>query len=140
MSDAADLAPDLLHTLEEVAEALSAMAVGDPEPYRRCWADTNDSTLYGAFGTIERGRESIDETLGWVAGRFANGELAPHYDVIHAYGDLAYTVGREVGTAQLDGAEPKPIMIRVTHIYRRIEGRGWCIVHRHGDHPPELER
>lgn len=116
------------------------MAAGDPEPYRRCWADTDDSTLYGAFGTLERGREAIDETLGWVASRFSEGELQPHYDAVYASGNLAYVVGREVGMTRLDGGELKPIFIRVTHVYRLIEGQGWKLVHRHGDHPPVLVR
>lgn len=136
----ADLPPDLVAALDAVGEALAAMAAGDPEPYRRCWADTGDSTLYGAFGTIERGREAIDETLGWVASRFAGGTLTPHYDVVHASGDMACTVGSEIGETRLDGAEASPLVIRVTHVYRRIEGQGWRIVHRHADHPPRLER
>ncbi|WP_166674012.1 DUF4440 domain-containing protein [Rathayibacter sp. PhB151] len=135
-----ELPPDFVLALGVVGEALAAMAAGDAEPYRRCWADTADSTLYGAFGTIERGRAAIDETLGWVAGRFAGGGLTPHYDLIHVAGDLAYTVGREIGATRIDGRETAPLVIRVTHVYRRIDGQGWRIVHRHGDHPPHLER
>ncbi|WP_230672620.1 YybH family protein [Rathayibacter sp. Leaf248] len=136
----ADLPADLVAAIARVEEALVAMAAGDADPYRRCWADIDDSTLYGAFGTIERGSAAIDETLGWVASRFADGELRPHYDVVHASGDLAYTVGRELGSTRLDGGEPRPLVIRVTHVYRRFDGRGWKLVHRHGDHPPRLER
>lgn len=135
-----ELPPDLVAALDADGEALAAMAAGDPEPYRHCWADSAGSTLYGAFGTIERGREAIDETLGWVASRFASGTLAPHYDVVHASGDIAYTVGREIGSTSLDGAVAAPLLIRVTHVYRRIDGQGRRIVHRHGDHPPHLER
>ncbi|SMH50251.1 Ketosteroid isomerase homolog [Rathayibacter oskolensis] len=140
MSDPAQLPPDLVRAIDAVGEALVAMAAGDPEPYRRCWADSDDSTLYGAFGTIERGRAAIDETLGWVAGRFAEGELRPRYDVVHASGDLAYTVGLEIGSTRIDGEEARPMLIRVTHVYRRFGEQGWRIVHRHGDHPPRLER
>jgi len=50
----ADLPADLLAAIAQVEEALAAMAAGDADPYRLCWADTDDSTLYGAFGTIER--------------------------------------------------------------------------------------
>lgn len=138
--DLSVLPPELAAALAAVDTALSAMAAGDSEPYRRCWADSADSTLYGAFGTIERGRADIDETLGWVAGRFADGELHPHYEVVHTSGDLAYTVGQETGTTRLDGGEVRPLVIRVTHVFQRIDGQGWRIVHRHGDHPPALER
>ncbi|PPF23837.1 DUF4440 domain-containing protein [Rathayibacter rathayi] len=135
-----DLPADLVAALAAVEAGLAAMAAGDPEPYRRCWADSTDSTLFGAFGTIERGRAAIEETLDWVAGRFADGMLRPHYDIVHAAGDLAYTVGHETGETRLDGGELKPVAIRVTHVYRRFDDQGWRIVHRHGDHPPALER
>jgi ketosteroid isomerase-like protein len=48
-------------------------------------------------------------------------------------GDLGYTVSVERGTARLPGqTEPVPMVLRVTHVHRRIDGR-WRVVHRHAD-------
>jgi ketosteroid isomerase-like protein len=123
--------------LGRTASALAAMGAGDAAPYQECWAPTEDVTLFGAFGTIERGHADVMATLDWVASRFSGGVLTPEYDVVHVDGGSAYTVGFERGVVRIDGGEPAAITIRVTHVYRRIDDV-WCIVHRHGDHPPAL--
>jgi ketosteroid isomerase-like protein len=59
--------------------------------------------------------------------------------VVHASGDLAYTVGFERGPASVDGGPEREMVIRVTHIYRRF-GEEWMLVHRHADFPPAEQR
>jgi ketosteroid isomerase-like protein len=54
-------------------------------------------------------------------------------------GDLAYTVGFERGKVEVDGGPRRPMTIRVTHVYRRIDGV-WQLVHRHADFPPADQR
>ncbi|MFB2584196.1 YybH family protein [Herbiconiux liukaitaii] len=125
--------------VDRVGRALAAMGEGDPDPFRACWAADADTTLYGAFGTLERGHDAIDATLAWVGGRFSGGTLAPTYEVVHAGADVGYTVGRERGVVAIDGAEPREVVIRVTHVYRRDASGRWLLVHRHGDHPPVRE-
>jgi ketosteroid isomerase-like protein len=39
----------------------------------------------------------------------------------------------------VDAGAPRPMTIRVTHIYRRVDGE-WRLVHRHADFPPEDQR
>jgi len=39
-----------------------------------------------------------------------------------ASGDLAYTVALEHTTASVNGAEPRPYVLRVTTIFRREDG------------------
>jgi ketosteroid isomerase-like protein len=51
-----------------------------------------------------------------------------------ASGDLAYTVGYERNKVHAEG-RPRAYTLRVTHVYRREDGR-WRIVHRHADFPP----
>jgi len=64
--------------------------------------------------------------------------MVPSQGSVGASGDLAYTVWIEHGEARLEGHEDYfPIVIRVTHIFRREEGT-WKIVHRHGD--PVIEK
>ena len=46
--------------------------------------------------------------------------------------DLAYTVSLEHTTASVNGAEPRPYVLRVTTIFRREDGE-WKVVHRHAN-------
>ena len=124
---------------ETVRVALAAMASGQPEPYIDCWATSDDATLFGAWGPIEKGHENLTETFRWVGGRFKGGALVPEDVVSFESGDLAYTVGFERGEVSVDDGSTRPMTIRVTHIYRRIDGE-WHLIHRHADFPPPDQR
>ena len=124
---------------EQVRVALAAMRAGDPQPYIDCWADTDDVTLFGAWGPIEQGYAQLAETVHWFGSRFKGWELVVENTVVFASGDLAYTVGFERGEVAVDGGDPRPMAIRVTHIYRRF-GNAWRLVHRHADFPPKDQR
>ncbi|MET0706132.1 MAG: DUF4440 domain-containing protein [Tardiphaga sp.] len=115
------------------------MGSGDPAPYIDCWAVSEDATLFGAWGPIEKGHDRLVETFRWVGGRFKSGALVPEDVVAFESGDLAYTVGFEHGEVVVDKGAPAPMTIRVTHIYRRIDGE-WCLIHRHADFPPADQR
>ena len=128
-----------VEALEQVEAALAAMGSGDPEPYAKLWAKSEDVTLFGAWGPIEKGYERLRETFRWVGSRFKGGPLAPENTVAFASGDLGYTVGFERGEVAVDDGPARPMTIRVTHIYRRIDG-AWRLVHRHADFPPADQR
>ncbi|HXV92097.1 MAG TPA: nuclear transport factor 2 family protein [Pseudonocardia sp.] len=130
---------DLAECLDELTAALAAIGSGDPAPYRAMWADSPDVTLFGAWGPTEHGHEAVTRTFSWVAGRFSDGALRPHHDVVGVSGDLAYTVGVEEGEVRVDGGPPASMRLRVTHVLRRIDGR-WRLVHRHADLPPSDPR
>jgi hypothetical protein len=49
-------------------------------------------------------------------------------------GELAHIIGFERGEVAVDGGPTQPMTIRVTHVYRCIEGV-WRLVHRHADFP-----
>jgi ketosteroid isomerase-like protein len=125
--------------VDEVDAAIAAMSDGDCGPYIALWSRSDDTTLFGAWGPIEQGHESLASTFRWVASRFGGGDLTPEHAVVHASGDLGYTVGFERGQVIVDGSEPRPMTIRVTHIYRREDGE-WKLVHRHADFPPADSR
>jgi ketosteroid isomerase-like protein len=131
--------PDFAKTLQRTADALEAIGSGDPGPYAALWARTDDATLFGAWGTIEKGHEAVTRTFEWVGSRFSDGALKATYDVVHQSGDLGCTVGFERGVVRVDGGDPAPMTIRVTHLYRRIDGE-WWLVHRHADFPPADQR
>jgi len=129
---------DLQHTLGKVHAAIAAIGRGDPEPYMRLWSRAGDVSLFGAWGPCKRGWDELSQTFRWVASRFRGGELRCDDLIVHASGDLAYTVGYERGAMAVDGGEPEPMTIRVTHAYRREDGE-WRLVHRHGDFLPHDE-
>lgn len=130
---------DLGAALDDLAAALAAMGRGDPAPYAALWADSPDVTLYGAWGPTERGHVAVTRTFRWVGSRFSDAPIVPKHDVVGVSGDLAYTVGVETAEVRIDGGEPAPMVLRVTHVLRRIDGR-WRIVHRHADFPPRDPR
>ncbi|MGY1621830.1 YybH family protein [Geodermatophilus sp. SYSU D00965] len=130
---------DFAKTVQRTAEALAAIGSGDPGPYTALWARSDDVTLFGAWGPIEKGYDAVTQTFQWVGSRFSDGALTPTHDVVHVDGDLAYTVGSERGVVRVDGGEPRPMTIRVTHVYRRLDGE-WWLVHRHADFPPPDQR
>jgi ketosteroid isomerase-like protein len=129
----------LQETLGRVDRALRAMGAGDPEPYMALWEDGPDTTLYGAWGPIERGTGALRETFAWVGRRFGGGELVPEDVVVRTSGDLACTVGFERGMVGIDGGPPAPMTIRVTHVFHH-DGEEWRLVHRHADFPPRDQR
>ena len=131
--------PGLSEALDRVQLALAEMASGNPEPYLACWADSDDVTLFGAWGPIDKGLRRLAKTLRWVGTRFRGGRLVPEHSVVASSGDLAYTVGFERGEVTVDDGPPRLMTIRVTHIYRRIGGT-WRLLHRHADFPPLDQR
>jgi ketosteroid isomerase-like protein len=133
------MAEDLSQAIARVHDALTAMRAGDPQPYADCWLESPDATLFGAWGPIEHGSEAVLNTFAWVGGRFTGGESLTEDIVVASSGDLAYTVGFERGPASVDGGPKREMVIRVTHVYRRIDGT-WWLVHRHADFPPQDQR
>ena len=90
--------------LTRVRGGLASMRNGNPDPYLACWAESDDATLCGAWGPIEQGYQRLAETFRWVGSQFRGGELAVENPVVHASGDLAYTVGFERGDVVIDEA------------------------------------
>jgi ketosteroid isomerase-like protein len=113
--------------------AAGAFVGGNPQPYRALWARDADVTIFGGWGDHERGWDEVGPRLEWAAERFVGGDTEQHVLVMASSGDLGYTVSLERGRAHLAGqAEPADMVLRVTHVYRRVDG-GWKIVHRHAD-------
>jgi ketosteroid isomerase-like protein len=130
----------LTKALEQQAAAVAAILNGDPGPMIDSWAASDETTLFGAWGPIEKGHEPVTDTMRWVASRFTGAGTADvEHTVIASSGDLAYTVGFERSHRSVDGGPPHDSVLRVTHIYRRIDG-DWKLMHRHADVPPPDQR
>jgi ketosteroid isomerase-like protein len=139
-TDAPAVPADLRAALDRVAAALTAILAGDPAPYAALWADGAQPTLFGAWGTVEKGHDAVVTTFTWVGSRFSDGtECRPRYEVVDWSGDLAYTVGFEEAEVRVDGGPPSAMTLRVTHVLRRVDGE-WRLVHRHADYPPRDPR
>ena len=102
--------------------AMDALRQGDATPYIDSWARTDDVTLYGAWGPVDQGWDTISETLQWVARRFNGGTDAVELTLVRSSGDLAYSVGFERDNVSIDHAPAREMVLRVTHIYRRVDG------------------
>jgi ketosteroid isomerase-like protein len=85
------------------------------------------------MGPCKSGSDDVSRISRWVASRFSNC-TAYSFELVTAgiSGDLAYTVGYERSSRSVDGGPVELSTLRVTHVYRRENGK-WKIVHRHGD-------
>jgi ketosteroid isomerase-like protein len=129
MSDDAGLAV----AIERMVVACRGFVNGDPAAFTALWSEGDDVTIFGGFGSGERGRDEIVARLAWASARFHSGEL--EYEPITSgnSGELGYAVGIERGRATLVGSEePGEMVLRVTHLFRHQDGE-WKLIHRHAD-------
>jgi ketosteroid isomerase-like protein len=126
--------------VEQQDATIASMLNGDPGPIIDSWATSDDVTLFGAWGPIEKGHKPVTGTMRWVGSRFTGADaVSVEHSVIASSGDLGYTVGFERSHVSVDGGPPRDMVIRVTHIYRHIDG-DWKLMHRHADFPPPDQR
>jgi ketosteroid isomerase-like protein len=125
--------------LEELHEALTAVANGDPEPMKALCSHTDDVSQCGLWGGVESGWAEVGERWEWVASQFVagQGEVTSETAFLTVNGDMAYGVFIERWRGQLKSrSEPAELMLRATLIFRREDGE-WRAVHRHGDYAVE---
>jgi ketosteroid isomerase-like protein len=126
----------LARALEQQDAAIAAMLNGDPRPHIDSLAISDDTTVFGGWGRTEKGHERVTGALRRAGSRFTGADaLAVEHTVTASSGDLAYTVGFERSHVSVDGGPLHNMVLRVTHIYRRING-DWKLVHRHADFTP----
>jgi ketosteroid isomerase-like protein len=125
-----------IKTLEQETARQAAMLNGDPGPMINYWADSDDITLFGGWEPFKKGYKPVTDTMHWVGSRFTGADAVDlEHLVIASSGDLAYTAGFERSHVSIDGGLLRDMTLRVTHIYRRIDG-DWKLIHRHADFPP----
>ena len=125
--------------LEELHEALTAVANGDPEPMKALCSHTDDVSQCGLWGGVESGWAEVGERWEWVASQFVPGpgEVTSETAFLTVNGDMAYGVFIERWWGQLKSrSEPAELKLRATLIFRREDGQ-WRAVHRHGDYAVE---
>jgi ketosteroid isomerase-like protein len=83
----------------------------------------------------QSGWDKLSATFASVASRFSDvSDFHFDVEVVGVDGDMAYTLGFERFNGSIAGRPVEPVLVRVTHIYRREDGV-WKIVHRHADNP-----
>ena len=131
--------PALLRFLDELAEATYQFNVGNPEPYLSLLSPSEELTLMGAAGGMEKGIAQIKPRIEFLTQRrregaaFEENRARLEYVSIVVSGDLAYTVQIERRRLSRPGqSEPEDNVIRATHVLRKENGQ-WRLVHRHAD-------
>jgi len=125
---------DFQQIVKQVETARPHYHAGDAAPFKALWSHADDVTLLGGTGAFAKGWEQVGPRLDGVAANFREGRgwsIEPL--AMGMSGDLAYTVhieSSEVRVAKRD--EWSPVVLRVTHLYRREEGT-WKIIHQHAD-------
>ena len=129
----------LLAFLAELAEATYQFNVGNAEPYLQLLSASEDLTLMGAGGGMERGISQIRPRLLLIAERrraaagFQQNRAEIDYVSISVHDTLAYTVQFE--RRQLSGSgQSNPVAeeLRATHVLRKEDGQ-WKLLHRQAD-------
>jgi ketosteroid isomerase-like protein len=124
---------DFTLAVEQSGRAAGEFAGGDVQPYRSLWKQSEEVTIFGAWGAYEQGWTDVEPRLHWAAARFATGGTQQEILSMGSSGDLGYSVALERGQVRLAGeSAAAPMLLRVTHVYRRSDGE-WKIIHRHAD-------
>jgi ketosteroid isomerase-like protein len=128
-----EISNELQQFLHQMQRAIDHFVAGDPGPYQVCWSTTDDVTIMGAWGAYEQGWELVGPRLEWAAARFRGGHIDFEPLALAMSGDLAYTIWIERGQVRVgERDELSPMVLRVTHLFRREEGN-WKLIHRHAD-------
>lgn len=127
----------LAEMLPQQRAAEQAIHNGDAEPRIALWSRADPVTVFGAKVSAS-GWTDLEPMFRKVASWFSDSaEYEFEVMAAGASGDLAYTIGFERNRVKVEG-KPRTYTLRVTHVYRREDGR-WRIVHRHADVPPTEE-
>jgi ketosteroid isomerase-like protein len=120
--------------LDEYHRAGLEITNGNAGVYKTLYSRRDDVTLANPFGPPACGWSEVFATLDRAAGNYRDGEAVSVENMSTVIGaDLAYTVEIESYRARVGGAaEPTPVALRVTTIFRRENGT-WKVVHRHAD-------
>lgn len=68
-------ATSLDQAVHRVTAACASFVNGDAEPFKALWSHSADVTIFGGYGSVERGWDRVGPRLDWAAARFRSGEL-----------------------------------------------------------------
>ena len=106
---------------------------GQAAAFLALWSHSDDVTLCGGFGGVERGWQNVTNRLTWVSAKYAEGTRSREEISSFVGTEFAYLVQTEVIHSRVASqSEPSTQALRATMVFRR-EMDGWRIVHRHAD-------
>jgi ketosteroid isomerase-like protein len=132
---------DFQQFMKQRADIALAYVNGDAAPLGEVVTRREPAHFFGPNGGHADGVDAVDRDYRAGAAHFEAGGDS-RVEVLQAQdsGDLAYWVGLQHARVRVKGkADPVPMDLRVTEIYRREEG-GWKLVHRHADMLAEPQR
>jgi hypothetical protein len=105
--------------LDQLSEALSAVANGDPEPMKAMCSHTDAVSQCGFWGGVESGWAEVGERWEWVASQFvpSQGEVTSETAFLTVSGDMAYGVFIECWRGRFKG-RPEPTEL--------MNSAAWC--------------
>jgi ketosteroid isomerase-like protein len=121
--------------LPQFETGISRFINGDPAPWKRNASQRDDVTLLGGWGAYKKGWNDVGERYDWAAARFKESGARVRIEYLSSgeSGDLAYTVAIERSEVLVaDQDKPAPMVLRVTHLFRKENGV-WKLIHRHAD-------
>ena len=122
---------DELYSKLEAAE--EEFIQGKPAAFKELWSRSDDVTLCGGFGGIERGWTNVTGRLDWVSTKYADGTRTRNEIISAVTADFVYLVQTETIRCRVAGqSEISTQVLRATMVFRR-ESNGWRILHRHAD-------
>lgn len=116
--------------------AEAALTRGDVGPRLEMWSHRDPVTLFAAVGPTKAGWSDLEPAFRAVASRLSGGRDV-RYELLafDVAGDVAWSAGVTRFTVAMDGRPPAPMLIRLTHAFRREDGE-WKVVHEHSDFQP----
>lgn len=141
-------APNMENTHEEFDAfiqrrhaAAEAYTNGDPAPLRELTTGVSPATFFGPMGGIVEGAKEVWADYERGAQSFERGgETRLEIRHLDSSGDLAYWVGLQHARVRFrGGAEPVPMVLRITEVFRRESGE-WRLIHRHADSLAERQK
>jgi ketosteroid isomerase-like protein len=121
---------------ERELAAEEALVRGDVGPRLEMWSHADPVSVIAAVGSARSGWAQLEPMFRSVAARLSGGHDVTYevlaFDVSE---DMAWSAGIVRFVGSMDGADPAPIGLRITQVYRLEQG-DWKIAHEHSDFLP----
>ena len=119
--------------MADLEAAETEFVQGLPTAFKALRSRSDDVTLCGGFGGVERGWKNVTARLDWVSSKYSDGTRTRQEISEMVGAEFAYLVQNEVIRCRVAGQSEASIQeLRATMVFRR-ESEGWRIVHRHAD-------
>ena len=130
--------PEAIGTpIDALQEHYFALNNRDMAAMKRNWLASDEVSMRGPVGGINRGWDAVAAAYGHLFGAAMQVHVELHDFSIHEDGGVFWAVGLERGWFKAGDARFE-LAIRATRIFRRVDGR-WRQVHHHGSiEMPEL--